>query len=73
MSARPGAERRTGTVLTFDAAAGYGQIEADGETWFFHCTAISDGSRTIREHTSVTFRLTSGHLGRWEAADIRST
>lgn len=63
--------RRTGTVLLYDPAAGYGRVGgADGE-WFFHCTAIADGSRTILEGTTVTFGVVPGHLGRHEAIDIR--
>jgi len=38
----------TGTVRTFDTARGYGSVESDdGRSWFFHCTQIADGSRTI--------------------------
>ena len=67
----PGSARRRGTVLDFDAAAGYGTVGADTEQWFFHCTAIADGTRSIQPGTSVDFGLRPGHLGRWEAADIR--
>jgi cold shock CspA family protein len=62
----------TGTVRTFDDAAGYGTVtDDDGADWFFHCTAIADGSRTIDERARVRFRLTAGRLGRWEATAVR--
>jgi cold shock CspA family protein len=63
--------RDTGTVSAFDDAAGYGTItDSAGEDWFFHCTAIADGSRTIAEGVTVAFEVIPGRLGRWEAADI---
>jgi len=64
-------------VGSFDDPAGYGIItETDPETstageWFFHCSAIADGSRSIVAGTPVTCHLVAGHLGRTEAADIR--
>ena len=61
-----------GTVTEFDDAAGVGAITGDaGTERFFHCTAIADGSRTIAVGTDVTFDVVPGHLGRWEAADVR--
>lgn len=63
--------RRVGRVADFDEAAGYGTIhDADGD-WFFHCTAIADGSRSIETGADVDFALAPGHLGRMEARDIR--
>jgi cold shock CspA family protein len=65
-------ERDTGTVTAFDGSAGYGTItDGTGAEWFFHCTAIADGSRTIDEGATVAFEVVPGRLGRWEAADIR--
>ena len=65
-------QRDTGTVTEFDEAAGYGAItDGAGERWFFHCTAIADGTRTIDEGVTVAFEVVPGRLGRWEAADIR--
>ena len=66
---------RSGTVRTFDEAAGYGTLDprtsGDGDgSWFFHCTSIADGSRTIAEGTAVCFRLAAGRCGRWEAVDV---
>ena len=38
-----------GRVDSFDDPEGYGTVTADepAGTWFFHCTAIADGTRTI--------------------------
>lgn len=64
--------RRTGAVVAFDDAAGYGEVVGDGgERWFFHCTAIADGTRTIAPDAPVSFEVVAGRLGRWEAADLR--
>jgi ATP phosphoribosyltransferase-like protein len=64
-------EVRFGTVAEYDDAAGYGELaDPAGERWWFHCTAIVDGSRTVAVGTSVRFRLQPGHLGRYEAADV---
>jgi len=64
-------EVRFGTVADYDDAAGYGELlDAAGERWWFHCTAIADGSRTIPVGTAVRFRLQPGHLGRYEAAEV---
>jgi cold shock CspA family protein len=62
----------TGTVVAFDAQLGFGDVE-DAETkraYFFHCTQIADGSRTIPVGAAVSFRLAAGGLGRWEARDV---
>lgn len=61
----------TGTVATFDDHKGYGTVRAgDGEEYFFHCTQISGGSRSIEVGTAVTFEITPGHRGRWEASAV---
>jgi cold shock CspA family protein len=61
-----------GVVLNFDDHAGVGVVRADnGDELFFHCTAISDGTRTITEGTAVDFDVAAGHLGRWEARAVR--
>jgi cold shock CspA family protein len=63
-----------GTVRTFDARAGVGEIEDDdGRRIPFHCTALVDGSRTINVGVSVEFEIAPGHHGRWEAASISRT
>lgn len=65
-------DQATGTVTSFDDDAGYGIVTDDaGRGWFFHCTAVADGTRTITEGVTVTFELVPGHLGRWEAAELR--
>jgi cold shock CspA family protein len=60
-----------GTVAAFDKARGAGEITgADGATYPFHATVITDGSRDIAIGTAVKFDVVPGHLGRWEAAAI---
>ena len=65
-----------GTVLDFDEVAGYGHVAAEDESsatggpWFFHCTAIADGTRTIEVGARVRFDVVAGHLGRWEATGL---
>lgn len=67
-------ERLVGTVGEFDAHAGFGTVMAgDGRGFWFHCTAIADGSRTIDAGTEVSFDVVAGHLGRWEAAHLDPT
>lgn len=62
----------TGVVATFDEGRGIGEIEGGGgERYFFHCTRIADGSRTIAPSTAVEFDIVAGQLGRWEAVDIK--
>jgi cold shock CspA family protein len=61
----------TGEVIEFDQGKGYGTVrDDDGREYFFHCTQIADGSRSIAVDTPVTFDLVAGHLGRWEATAI---
>lgn len=64
-------ETGTGVVGAFDEPRGLGIIRADdGVELPFHCTVITDGSRTIPEGTHVRYRVMPGHLGRWEATSI---
>lgn len=59
-------------VAAFDEHAGLGTVrDDDGENWFFHCTAIADGSRNIAVGARVSFDIVPGRLGRWEAASLR--
>jgi cold shock CspA family protein len=58
-------------VTEFDDVAGYGTVAEVDDVWFFHCTAIADGSRSIESGAPVDFVLAPGHLGRMEARDIR--
>ena len=62
-----------GTVASFDPHAGHGMVtaEGDGAEYFFHCTAIADGSRTIPVGAEVEFQVVPGHNGKWEAAALR--
>jgi cold shock CspA family protein len=60
-----------GTVDRFDTGSGLGEITgADGMTYPFHATVITDGTRTIAVGTAVEFEVIAGHLGRWEAAVV---
>jgi cold shock CspA family protein len=69
-----GGERRTGVVAAFDDAVGFGTVRLDdGAELFVHCTAIADGSRTVAVGAAVTVVVVPGHLGRYEAADLRPT
>ena len=65
----------TGVVVSFDDRRGIGTVSVDdseGELGF-HCTAISDGTRTIVVGTPVAFEVVAGHLGQLEATAIRPT
>ena len=60
-----------GTVVTFDEPRGYGTVStADGRSYWFHCTQIADGSRTIAPGTEVSFEVVAGRRGRWEAVRL---
>ena len=66
--------RREGRVATYDEHRGTGEVEMpEGRRLFFHCTSIADGSRTIVPGTEVSFVVAPGHLGRWEARDLRTS
>ena len=61
-----------GRVVEFDEHVGTGAVEAeDGRRLFFHCVAIADGSRRIDVGAVVAYEVVPGHLGRYEARDIR--
>ena len=58
----------TGAVAEFDAHKGHGVVRSDeGIEYFFHCTQIADGSRTIAAGAAVSFEVGPGRPGRWEA------
>ena len=62
-----------GSVVSFDDSAGYGTITTDdGRELFFHCTALTDGTRTVEPGTRVSLEVVPGHLGRYEARFVRS-
>ena len=61
-----------GVVADFDEQKGYGTVrDDDGVEYFFHCTQIADGSRTIAPGTHVSFAVVPGQLGQWEAARLQ--
>jgi CspA family cold shock protein len=61
----------TGTVTEFDAKRGLGVVEhADGRRFLFHCTQIADGTRTVPVGATVTYDVTPGPLGAWEATAV---
>ena len=64
---------QVGAVVAFDEAGGYGTVAGAGteHRWFFHCTAIADGSRTIAVGTPVQFQVAAGRMGRYEAIALR--
>ncbi len=60
-----------GTVVAF-GDDGWGVVRVNsGHELAFHCTAITDGSRTIDVGTEVNLRVVPGRRGRWEATDLR--
>jgi cold shock CspA family protein len=60
-----------GTVAAFDDEVGLGTVQGeDGRTWQFHCTRISDGTRTIAPGAPVVFEVGPGGPGRWEATAV---
>ena len=44
--------------------------DVNGDQFDFHATAIADGSRAIAIGTEVTFVVTPGHRGRYEARGL---
>lgn len=61
----------TGTVISFDEQVGLGEVDDGQGRYLFHCTRIADGTRTVPVGTEVSFVLVPGHLGQWEASDLR--
>jgi cold shock CspA family protein len=62
---------RIGTVATFDAERGVGTVaDASGAELFFHCTAITDGSRQIDVGQPVSFVVGPTHRGLLEARQV---
>lgn len=60
-----------GTVTEFDDAAGLGTVTTDdGTAYRFHCTAITDGTRTIAVDTDVDFETRPARDGTYEAAAV---
>ncbi len=62
-----------GTVIYFDDHRGDGSVLADnGESYYFHCVEIADGSRFLNVGTRVAMTRRVGLLGRDEAANLQS-
>jgi cold shock CspA family protein len=60
----------TGTVDSFDAAVGLGEITTeDGRRFPFQCIEIADGTRTIDPGVAVAFRV-QVRFGRREAMAV---
>jgi cold shock CspA family protein len=58
-------------VAAFDDHRGYGSLRTDeGAELFFHCTALTDGSRTVEVGAPVRAEVVPGRGGRWEAARV---
>ncbi len=67
----PSAGPFLGRVTAFDSGRGLGTVEAaDGTTYAFHATAITDGSRRIDVEAAVAFAVAPGHRGRYEARSV---
>ena len=59
-----------GRVTEFDEGRGLGTITAEGgQTYPFHCTQLTDGSRQVATGQDVRFDLLP-KLGRYEAGSI---
>jgi len=66
----PGAPH-TGVVTEFDDPRGLGALrDDDGRLFPFHCSALSDGSRTVAVGTRVAYTVVAGHGGRYEARAV---
>lgn len=62
---------RFGTVTEWDDPRGIGAVtDAAGTRYGFHCTALTDGSRTTTVGAAVVFTLRAGPLGEFEATGI---
>jgi hypothetical protein len=60
-----------GVIATFSDTRGDGVFrDARGESLYFHCVNILDGSRTIRVGVRARASRAVGHLGCDEAIDV---
>ena len=62
--------RRQGAVTAFDEHVGLGVVADGAGEWPFHCTQLTDGSRTVAVGTQVAFELRPAHAGRVEAYQL---
>jgi cold shock CspA family protein len=62
---------RLGRVSSYDRRRGLGVvIDAGGNAFDFHATAIADGTRAIDQDVKVAFTVVAGHRGRYEAQGL---
>jgi cold shock CspA family protein len=60
-----------GSVESFDERRGDGRLISEGgESFYFHCVDIADGTRTIGAGERVTALRAVGHVGHDEAVNI---
>ena len=60
-----------GVVIDFDERRGDGTMRSDqGESFYFHCLEIADGSRIVPVGARVRAERSSGRLGRDEARHL---
>ena len=63
--------QQIGAVETFDERVGLGTVRsAAGIELSFHCTAITDGTRTIPVGTPVSFLVAATHHGAHQASSV---
>jgi cold shock CspA family protein len=61
----------TGSVTSFDAERGVGTVtDSHGTAFFFHCSAITDGTRLIDVGQPVAFVVRPAHRGLLEARAV---
>ena len=60
-----------GTVTAFDDRRGVGVVRCADRSVAFHCTAITDGTRSIGVGALVAVRIGPARLGRIEARSVR--
>jgi cold shock CspA family protein len=62
---------KIGVVTEFDERRGTGTVRADdGTSYWFHGTALADGTRDVAVGTRVVFSVAAGHGGRYEARAV---
>lgn len=57
--------------MEFDDHVGAGRLrdDVDGREWWFHCTRIAGGERSVEAGSSVAFRVVPGPTG-LEAVEV---